>query len=488
MKLAGRLAALAAVLVCACAQAPGRPGSAEHACDALYARTDRAVERAGVGDGQAARVEGFPTLRVDRLLASYAAEPLTEAQFDAWVRRLRALDRDARRVEAANLPAAERERLHAEHAALVREHGGLEAALEACGERLTARDLRAAEGRAALRKRAVVPDDYDTWKRIVGLYWVTRIPFASGVRRYQREVEAVFTTPLGDLPLDGRLVAYLPPRSADSPPAPLPRDALGIPIPDAPTLDRLFHAHAPVWLVDTRDDDDRIGALAPGADAALHVDLAAPVVYRRVAYTRYQDQVLLQLVYSVWFPARPKASRSDLLGGHLDGVVWRVTLAPDGTPVLYDSIHSCGCYQQFFPTPRAQRLPQPDTLDETAFVPQQLGAPVRGQRIALRIASGTHYLQRVLAVEQTPPGATLPFRDEDTLRSLAAPDGGRRSAFRPDGIVPGSERGERYVFWPMGVREPGAMRQWGRHATAFVGRRHFDEARLMQRYFLLRLQ
>jgi hypothetical protein len=240
--------------------------------------------------------------------------------------------------------------------------------------------------------------------------------------------------------------------------------------------------------VDTRDDDDRIGALALGADGALHVDLAAPAVYRRIAYTRYRDQVLPQLVYSVWFPARPKTAGFDLLGGHLDGVVWRVTLAPDGAPVLYDSIHSCGCYQQFFPTPRAQRLPQPDTLDETAFVPQQLGAPVRGQRTALRIASGTHYLQRVLAVEQAPPGAALAFRDDDALRSLPAPDGGRRSAFRPDGMVPGSERGERYVFWPMGVREPGAMRQWGRHATAFVGRRHFDEARLMQRYFFLRLE
>jgi hypothetical protein len=30
------------------------------------------------------------------------------------------------------------------------------------------------------------------------------------------------------------------------------------------------------------------------------------------------------------------------------------------------------------------------------------------------------------------------------------------------------------------------MRQWGRHATAFVGRRHFDDADLLDRYFELR--
>jgi len=27
------------------------------------------------------------------------------------------------------------------------------------------------------------------------------------------------------------------------------------------------------------------------------------------------------------------------------------------------------------------------------------------------------------------------------------------------------------------------MRQWGRHATAFVGRRHFDDADLIERRF-----
>ena len=37
----------------------------------------------------------------------------------------------------------------------------------------------------------------------------------------------------------------------------------------------------------------------------------------------------------------------------------------------------------------------------------------------------------------------------------------------------------------MGVPEPGAMRQWGRHATAFVGRRHFDDPDLLERYFSL---
>jgi len=64
------------------------------------------------------------------------------------------------------------------------------------------------------------------------------------------------------------------------------------------------------------------------------------------------------------------------------------------------------------------------------------------------------------------------------------PSGGvTRSAFWASGIVPGTERGERLLFWPMGIDSPGAMRQWGRQPTAFVGRRHFDDARLMELRF-----
>ena len=56
--------------------------------------------------------------------------------------------------------------------------------------------------------------------------------------------------------------------------------------------------------------------------------------------------------------------------------------------------------------------------------------------------------------------------------------------FGADGIVKGTERAERWLLWPTGVRETGAMRQWGNHAIAFVGRRHFDDPDLIERNFL----
>jgi hypothetical protein len=54
--------------------------------------------------------------------------------------------------------------------------------------------------------------------------------------------------------------------------------------------------------------------------------------------------------------------------------------------------------------------------------------------------------------------------------------------------VRGTERGERFLFWPMGIANAGAMRQWGRQATAFVGRRHFDDADLFEKRFVLDLK
>jgi len=448
-------------------------------CHALYADVDRAVDAAGVRDGAAARVAQFAQLRVNRLLASFAAEPMNAEQTRAWIMHMAALDLDARRVELANLPSPA-------HESLSRQHGDVSEALARCSVQLQADDLAVPARLQQLREAARVPDDYDSWKRVAGVYWLSRIPFASGVRRYQAQAQAVFDAPLEALPVAGRLIAYRASTAqatgSATPLARLPHDVLGVPQPDDTTLDALFDFHAPVWIVDEVDANDRIGRVVFDAAGDPTVDVSQPTLYRRLAHTRVGEWTLLQLVYSVWFPARPKSGALDLLGGELDGIVWRTTLAPDGAVLMHDTIHSCGCYHQFFPTPRAQLRMSPEGIEEGAFVPQRLDASAAPP--ALRVAARTHYLQRVLTAGAPYADArTLQLAADDDLRSLALPGGGRRSAFDTDGIVAHSARGERYLFWPMGVRNPGAMRQWGRHATAFVGRRHFDDARLLERYF-----
>jgi hypothetical protein len=462
-------------------------------CRAVLHRVDHAVAEAGVADGLAARVPGFPYLRVNRFLASYAHDDPGPREMDAWARRLAALGSQAYRIELGNLAVEEARALAHDIRKVDPRHATPHSAVEACTAQLLAEDLAQREQRAELLRAARVPDDYVTWHRVAGLYWLTRIPFAAGIRVWHEETRAVFGQPVEALPVEGALVRYTPPPGRLTMPEVAriieraSANPLGIPEPGGEELEALYRTFAPVFIVDVAGEADRPGALIWSGDGPPRVDSSSPVVYRRVSHARYGSRALLQLNYAIWFPQRPKEAGWDILGGHLDGVLWRVTLAPDGEPWVYDSIHLCGCYHQFFPTARAAGRPRPATLDETAFVPQTLEKVEPGARLALRLASGTHYLQRVMSA--TPSAARAigyGLAEDDALRSQPHPGGGRRSVYRPDGIIAGSERAERYFFWPMGVPEPGAMRQWGRHPTAFVGRRHFDDARLLEGYFELR--
>jgi len=481
-------------LLAGCAIAPRQdaPADPNAECREVFRLVDRAVAEAGVQDGMAAQVAGFPYLRASRYLASYAGAELSDAQFVEWTGRLAALGREAYAVELANLPPAKTEVLAHALWDTGRQYRWPAPALAECTERLAAADRAAPERRRELARAASVPDEYAAWMRVAGLYWLTRVPFAGGVRNWHQEVREVFAQPVESLRVSGKLEHYAPPPgrlSAAEVAAVLDRssaNALGIPDPRGADRDALFRTFAPAFVVDTVSDADLPGELGWREDGAAGVVSRLPVVYRRISQARYGGRTLLQLNYWLWFPERPKGAGWDILGGRLDGFLWRVTLAPDGAPWVYDTIHPCGCYHQFFPTARATTRPQPESLDETVFVPQSLPRLAAGARLAVRIESGTHYVQRVIVQDaQAQQAMEYTFAEDDALRSLPLPGGGRRSAFRPDGIIPGSERGERYLFWPMGVPEPGAMRQWGRHATAFVGRRHFDDPGLLERYFTL---
>jgi hypothetical protein len=454
-----------------------------------FAVLDGAIARAGVADAETARITGFPHLRVNRFLASYRDEVEDERKFREWYAAMRTLGREGWLVEIANLPPAETQ------ATLARlgDEGFANlppaAFIEGCSRAITDADSGRPASGEALRKAAFVPDDYDEWKRVVGIYPLVRIPFAAGVRRWQDGTRSVFAQPVEALPVAGELKRYMlagnAAMSRDDARRTLAqsRSASALGVPDAAALAPLFAAYGPVFEIDAASPYDRIGRPVQGPNGAT-LDTGQPAIFTRVAYTRYAGEVLPQLVYTVWFPGRPLTGPFDLLGGHLDAVIWRVTLDRDGTPLAFDSIHGCGCYHLWFPTPRARAKPLLDTLDEQAFIPRSLPAVSEGERVVVRIAASTHYLQDVRVVPAAAITATqLQPAADDALRRLPLPGGGTRSLFGPDGIVPGTERGERWLFWPMGVREPGAMRQWGRHATAFVGRRHFDDHDLFARYF-----
>lgn len=326
--------------------------------------------------------------------------------------------------------------------------------------------------------------------------------------------------PGGAAVADAGALPHAVPTSSAPVALPAPRDALGLPRLTPAQAQRLLAQHAPVIEVEERGPFDRFGRpLWPGADGAPgpRVDTTQGVVYTRIAHTRFEERWLLQLVYTLWFPERPARSSWDLLAGALDGVVVRLTLDESGRPLLMDTIHACGCYHMFFASAALVPREGAPRHEEWLFAPMLLPELGIDERLVVRISSASHDvsgLARAGRAELARPAASgvLPgsyeLLDEAELRSLplppqqasapgmassvapartaspSAPAQPRRSLYAPDGLVRGTERGERFLFWPMGIASAGAMRQWGHHATAFVGRRHFDDVDLIEQRFV----
>ena len=439
-------------------------------CARLFADIDRRVETLGARDAEAHRVAGFPYLRIDRFSAALAARATDAADQQAWRQRLHQLDETARATELAN-------------AALAIDD------LPRCRLLLAAADAAAD---SSLRAAAQVPDDYSLAMRALGVYPLARLPFAAGIARWHTDTRAVFAAPMDALSVRGRLQRFVPAQKVSTPAPSSSVDPLGVPVFSAAEVAQLFVRHAPVLEIDVAGEFDRPGTLTLDAQDQAIVDAATPTAYTRLTHALIGGLIHPQLVYTFWFSERPRAvgSTFDLLAGKLDGLVWRVTLNRAGEVLVYDSMHACGCYHLFFPTEKVVARDLPATLDETLFVPQPgpLPTPRVGESVVLRIESGSHYLQRVSMMSERQQTAVVSYQlqDERSLTVLKRKAGGTRSAYGPDGLIAGSERAERWFFWPMGIESAGQMRQWGHHATAFVGRRHFDDPLLFDAYFEIR--
>lgn len=445
-------------------------------CADFFEDLDRRVVQAQAIDPGAFRVPGYPYLRVDRFLASFREAVDDAPEFAAWVNRMQALDQNARKHEIANLPdagtSASREVLYD--------------TVVACGNLLKAIDFREDGQRRALRRKITAPDDYILARQILGIYPITRWLIAQGVSRWHAESQREFSV---EPPTQWQTIRYLPEISdghskSSSIIRPAGHDALSIPYYTTDARNALFQNHAPVWEVQTQGNHDRIGTPFWTSEGGLAVDTSRPVTYTRLSYTRFQGNILTQLNYIVWFPYRPKAHALDIYGGLLDGLNYRVTLDAHGKPLLYETVHHCGCYYAAYPTHRLT------VRDKIAYTepPLILAAPGIGsnrQRITVAMQSRTHFVRHLYwpAFEGSGNAVVYDWSAYDRLRSLDDAQGGRRSMFDPNSLVPGTQRLERWLFWPTGVLSAGAMRQWGRHAVAFAGRRHFDDPFFMEAMF-----
>ena len=463
---------------------PSLPADEErlNACLAYFELLDEQIEEEGIRDGVGKPVADLPWLRSSRFIAAQAPMLSDRDLLEA----LRSHDRDVRLLELGNLSAAGRQALIA-----ASDQHDPEARMDQCGRNLTNALLQGdGPDRNALHARIAVADDYISWHRWVGLYPVTRWGIRAGVGVWQRGTRAEFETepPATPAPLryePVRVPETVTPEAATALLRRAPRDALERPVLSRLEQDALLAAFAPVVELERDASHNRIGTPVWERPGQPTVNVSQPRVYGDIAHTRFAGSTVTQLHYVFWFTSRPKSNPLDLLGGRLDGMTLRITLDADGQPVLLESTHNCGCYHQHYPL-QDLRARQPSNYAEPPLVLDSAGPPTAARRLTVTLRDRSHYLRRVYLSEAAPAQAGQAqeylLSDYDELRSLVAGEG-HRSLFESDGLVTGTARDERVLFWVSGVPSPGAMRQLGRHPTAFVGRRHFDAPDLLDRVF-----
>jgi len=338
----------------------------------------------------------------------------------------------------------------------------------------------------ATNRKVAAPDEYIPLRRVLGIYPFTSMFIFRGVSIWHREARESYSP---EPPADWQRIQYsLAPEiniaSARHAIEPTKRDALGIPLYSNEAREALFQLYAPLWEIQFESDDDRIGSPLWTARGDLDVDTKQSLTYTLLSFTRFGKEILTQLNYIIWFPARPKEGSFDIYGGFLDGVNYRVTLDSNHEPLLYETVHNCGCYYKAYPTKRLRVRAKIDYAEPPLILEAPEVEPFK-DFMTVSMESRTHYVQHLYPSSRNSlTGATAySLVEYGQLRSLALSAGDRKSMFSQNSITPGSERSERYILWPTGVLSPGAMRQWGRHAVAFVGKRHFDDPFFMNRMF-----
>lgn len=447
--------------------------------------------------------------RKDRFLAGFDAKTFSPQQLSGWYAETRVLGTRTLKTEAGRLPVSVQQQLANGFSGVTgKTPPELETVIDTCSaqyEKLLSENTPA-EDFPAMNYQ--IPDGYSSAQRVFGAYpllsWLAqgsiddyRQMMSEKVQQgpqqvfaqsavYQSGAAAEETT---EIPLSFESIETWLKAGTDLHPLKLPA------LTDQ-QLQTLFQAYAPTLMVEQQSSADLLGKVTMEPDNGDSLPVIAtqhPVIYWYPTFTRLNQKILLQLNYGFWFPERPPQNGFDIYAGPLDGLLWRVTLDEQGKPLVYDSIHQCGCYHKVYlpagiTADLSQLKDEKPLLFDTGFQVQ------KPKGVVLKIESATHYLVDVSAsLTEATKGqgqATnnhYQLQPYDSLLTLNA-NQVNQSLFGASGIIDHSARAERFILWPLGVPSAGAMRQRGLHAIAFIGRRHFDEPFLWEQLQVKRQQ
>lgn len=449
---------IGAALLAGCVHAPTPVARNDGPCTQVLERLPERVRQRAASLPWGSADPAYPLLRGNRVLDAWPPGLATQGRRD-W------------------LSAALSQGLLVWRAALAGEPPALRASalaqLRRCG-RTQVNALAASAGRTdAVRRALRAGDAYTSAARVLGAYPLAVPAMRLGIAAWKSDAQRAFAAGL-PAALTQRYVPLRADTRTAQGVAATAQLLPGLDLPHVRKLRGLIDRHAPVLHVSTHTRDDRLGGLGFGADGQVAVDVRRPIVDVQLGSAWLLGKPRLQLTYTAWFPARTAAGPLDPYAGHIDGLMWRVTLDSDGRALVHDAIHPCGCFHMVFPVADLQAAAL-GFWQEAPLVP---GAASPG-RVRVDLRAGDHQVVGLDRADTESGGVAYALRPYTDLLAQPHPRGDVASVFASDGRIPGTARLERFYLWPSGVPSPGAMRVWGRHAIAFVGKAHFDDPHLL---------
>ena len=225
--------------------------------------------------------------------------------------------------------------------------------------------------------------------------------------------------------------------------------------------ERLFSTHSPIIAIDSPEVSyNKIGTPTAELDAngeeRVYVDPARPTIYVEKFVFETGRGTYTNLYYRVHFERVPfKLIPFNVTAGRNTGIIIVVTLNNKGDPILYTTVHTCGCYLAIIPT---------SNLSDDAFPPRwkKEGQRVYGEklpgilsfpdgeaggyRVVVSLRSGSHrvralHIEADLDIQERYRLHSAPVLNLDLLEALPMEDGSVTSFFETEGLKKGYVKG-----------------------------------------------
>ncbi len=231
-------------------------------------------------------------------------------------------------------------------------------------------------------------------------------------------------------------------------------------------LGGIFSAHSPIFVHDSPDESfNRIGTPTASLDAdgveRVYVDPSKPTIYVHKLAFKTGRGVYTNLYYRVHFERVPfNLLPFNVSAGMNTGLIVVVTLNNTGDPLLYTTVHTCGCYLAIVPTsnlPDDAYPPNWDREGQRVYGEKLPGlldfssGEAGGYRAVVRLRSKSHRVRAVslanaLEIKEAFRLENVPILPFDALEALTMGDGSVTSFFETEGLKKGYVKGSGKPF------------------------------------------